>query len=79
VPGIGPWTARGFCSSLLTSRCLSVGRSRAPTRDPTKLCFDQLPTEEKWLSVGSLAAVSSLAVSYLFASEYAATMNRTRL
>jgi DNA-3-methyladenine glycosylase II len=72
VPGIGPWTAHGF---------LIVGLDRPDVFLPGDLAlrraiqraygFDHLPTEDEMSQVAERwRPYRSLAVSYLFASEY---------
>jgi DNA-3-methyladenine glycosylase II len=53
------------------ARRLLLRRPRAPTRDPRAYGFDHLPTEEETAEVSDRwRPYRSLAVSYLFASEY---------
>jgi DNA-3-methyladenine glycosylase II len=72
IPGIGPWTARGFLiigldrpDVLLTGDLAlrrAVGRAYG---------FDRLPTDDEMLELADRwRPYRSLAVSYLFASEY---------
>jgi len=72
IPGIGPWTARGFLiigldrpDVLLTGDLAlrrAVGRAYG---------FDHLPTDDEMLALADRwRPYRSLAVSYLFASEY---------
>jgi DNA-3-methyladenine glycosylase II len=72
VPGIGPWTAHGF---------LLIGLDRPDVLLPGDLAlrhvverlygFDHLPSEEEMLRVADpWRPYRSLAVSFLFASEY---------
>jgi DNA-3-methyladenine glycosylase II len=72
IPGVGPWTARGFLiigldrpDVLLTGDLAlrrAVGRAYG---------FDRLPTDDEMLELADRwRPYRSLAVSYLFASEY---------
>jgi DNA-3-methyladenine glycosylase II len=72
IPGIGPWTARGFLiigldrpDVLLTGDLAlrrAVGRAYG---------FERLPTDDEMLELADRwRPYRSLAVSYLFASEY---------
>ncbi len=72
MPGIGPWTAHGF---------LLIGLDRPDVLLPGDLAlrhvverlygFDHLPSEEEMLRVAEpWRPYRSLAVSFLFASEY---------
>ena len=72
VPGIGPWTAHGFLLVALDRPDVflsgDVALRRAIQRAYT---FDHLPTEEEMLDLAERwRPYRSLAVSYLFASEY---------
>jgi DNA-3-methyladenine glycosylase II len=68
VPGIGPWTAHGFLimaldrPDVLLSGDLAVQRAYG---------LDHLPTEDEMVQVAERwRPYRSLAVSYLFASEF---------
>ena len=71
VSGIGPWTAHGFLifaldrpDVLLSGDCITARRS-------TAVLTDHLPTEEELVErAESWRPYRSLAVSYLFASEF---------
>jgi DNA-3-methyladenine glycosylase II len=72
VPGIGPWTAHGFLivaldrPDVLLSGDLALRRAVERTYG-----FDHVPTEEEMVAVAERwRPYRSLAVSYLFASEY---------
>ena len=72
VPGIGPWTAHGFLlvaldrPDVLLSGDLALRRA---VQRPTD--FDHLPTEDEMLELAERwRPYRSLAVSYLFASEF---------
>jgi len=72
VPGIGPWTARGFLLVALDRSDVflsgDLGLRRAIQR---AYGFDHLPTEEEVAQLSDRwKPYRSLAVSYLFASEY---------
>jgi DNA-3-methyladenine glycosylase II len=72
VPGIGPWTAHGFLivaldrPDVLLSGDLALRRAVQRTYG-----FDHLPTEDEMVQVAERwRPYRSLAVSYLFASEF---------
>ena len=72
VPGIGPWTAHGFLivaldrPDVLLSGDLALRRAVQHAYD-----FDHLPTEDEMVQVAERwRPYRSLAVSYLFASEF---------
>jgi DNA-3-methyladenine glycosylase II len=72
VPGIGPWTAHGFLivaldrPDVLLSGDLALRRAVQSTYG-----FDHLPTEDEMVQVAERwRPYRSLAVSYLFASEF---------
>jgi DNA-3-methyladenine glycosylase II len=72
VPGIGPWTAHGFLivaldrPDVLLSGDLALRRAVERTYG-----FDHLPTEDEMVELAERwRPYRSLAVSYLFASEY---------
>jgi DNA-3-methyladenine glycosylase II len=72
VPGIGPWTARGFLLVALDRPDVFLTGDLALRRAIQRAYgFDHLPTEDE---VGQISdrwrPYRSLAVSYLFASEY---------
>jgi DNA-3-methyladenine glycosylase II len=72
VPGIGPWTARGFLLVALDRPDVFLTGDLALRRAIQRAYgFDQLPTEEEVAQVSDRwRPYRSLAVSYLFASEY---------
>jgi DNA-3-methyladenine glycosylase II len=72
VPGIGPWTARGFLLIALERPDVFLSGDLALRRTIQRTYgFDQLPTEEEVAQVSDRwRPYRSLAVSYLFASEY---------
>jgi DNA-3-methyladenine glycosylase II len=72
VPGIGPWTSHGFLivaldrPDALLSGDLALRRAVERTYG-----FDHLPTEDEMVALAERwRPYRSLAVSYLFASEY---------
>jgi DNA-3-methyladenine glycosylase II len=72
VPGIGPWTARGFLLVALDRPDVFLTGDLALRRAIQRAYgFDHVPSEEE---IGQVAEpwrpYRSLAVSYLFASEY---------
>lgn len=72
VPGIGPWTARGFLLVALDRPDVFLSGDLALRRAIERLYgFDHLPTEEEMVQLADRwRPYRSLAVSYLFASEY---------
>jgi len=72
VPGIGPWTAHGFLLVALDRPDVLLTGDLALRRAMERLYgFDHLPTEAEMLEVAERwRPYRSLAVSYLFASEY---------
>jgi DNA-3-methyladenine glycosylase II len=72
VPGIGPWTARGFMLISLERPDVFLSGDLALRRAIQRAYgFDQLPTEEELTQLSDRwRPYRSLAVSYLFASEY---------
>jgi DNA-3-methyladenine glycosylase II len=76
VPGIGPWTARGFLLVALDRPDVFLSGDLALRRAIQRAYgFDHLPTEDEVAQVSDRwRPYRSLAVSYLFASEYDATM-----
>jgi DNA-3-methyladenine glycosylase II len=72
VPGIGPWTARGFLLVALDRPDVFLSGDLALRRAIQRAYgFDHLPTEEEVAEVSDRwRPYRSLAVSYLFASEY---------
>jgi DNA-3-methyladenine glycosylase II len=72
VPGIGPWTARGFLLIALERPDVFLSGDLALRRVIQRTYgFDQLPTEEEVAQLSDRwRPYRSLAVSYLFASEY---------
>src|SRR5258705_4463562 len=72
VPGIGPWTARGFLIVALDRPDVLLTGDLALRRAVERACgFDHRPTDEQMLQVVERwRPYRSLAVSYLFASEY---------
>jgi DNA-3-methyladenine glycosylase II len=72
VPGIGPWTARGFLLVALDRPDVFLSGDLALRRS-IRLAygFDHLPTEDEVAEISDRwRPYRSLAVSYLFASEY---------
>jgi DNA-3-methyladenine glycosylase II len=72
VPGIGPWTARGFLLVALDRPDVFLSGDLALRRTiQREYGFDDLPTEEELAQLSDRwRPYRSLAVSYLFASEY---------
>ena len=72
LPGIGPWTARGFLLVALDRPDVFLSGDLALRRAIQRAYgFDHLPTEEEVAEVSDRWRPDrSLAVSYLFASEY---------
>ena len=72
VPGIGPWSARGFLLVALDRPDVFLSGDLALRRAIQKAYgFDHLPTEDEVAEVSDRwRPYRSLAVSYLFASEY---------
>jgi DNA-3-methyladenine glycosylase II len=72
VPGIGPWTAHGFLLVALDRPDVFLSGDLALRRVIERLYgFDHLPTEEDMIQLAERwRPYRSLAVSYLFASEY---------
>jgi DNA-3-methyladenine glycosylase II len=72
VPGIGPWTAHGFLLVALDRPDVFLSGDLALRRVIERLYgFDHLPTEEEMIQLAERwRPYRSLAVSYLFASEY---------
>jgi DNA-3-methyladenine glycosylase II len=72
VPGIGPWTARGFLLVALDRPDVFLSGDLALRRTiQREYGFDHLPTEEELVELSDRwRPYRSLAVSYLFASEY---------
>lgn len=72
VPGIGPWTARGFLLVALDRPDVFLTGDLALRRAiQRKYGFDHLPTDDEVPEVSDRwRPYRSLAVSYLFASEY---------
>jgi DNA-3-methyladenine glycosylase II len=72
VPGIGPWTAHGFLIVALDRPDVLLSGDLALRRAIEHAYgFDHLPTEDEMLKVAEKwRPYRSLAVSYLFASEY---------
>jgi DNA-3-methyladenine glycosylase II len=72
VPGIGPWTARGFLIVALDRPDVLLSGDLALRHKVERLYrFDHLPTEEEMAQVAERwRPYRSLAVSYLFATEY---------
>src|SRR6266436_1589572 len=75
VPGIGPWTARGFLLVALDRPDVFLSGDLALRRTIQRAYgFDHLPTEEETAELSDRwRPYRSLAVSYLFASEYDAS------
>lgn len=72
VPGIGPWTARGFLLVALNRPDVFLTGDLALRRAIQRTYgFDHVPTEEEIAHLSDRwRPYRSLAVSYLFASEY---------
>jgi DNA-3-methyladenine glycosylase II len=72
VPGIGPWTARGFLLVALDRPDVYLSGDLALRRTiQREYAFDHLPTDEELIEISDRwRPYRSLAVSYLFASEY---------
>ena len=72
VPGIGPWTAHGFLIIALDRPDVLLPGDLALRRAVQRAYgYDHLPTEDEMLAVAERwRPYRSLAVSYLFASEY---------
>jgi len=72
VPGIGPWTAHGFLIVALDRPDVLLSGDLALRRAvETMYGFDHLPTEDEMEQVAERwRPYRSLAVSYLFASEF---------
>ena len=72
VPGIGPWTARGFLLVALDRPDVFLSGDLALRHTiQREYGFDHLPTDEELVELSDRwRPYRSLAVSYLFASEY---------
>ena len=72
VPGIGPWSAHGFLLVALDRPDVFLSGDLALRRTIERLYgFDHLPTEEEMVQLAERwRPYRSLAVSYLFSSEY---------
>ena len=72
VPGIGPWTARGFLLIALDRPDVFLSGDLALRRTiQREYALDHLPTDEELVELSDRwRPYRSLAVSYLFASEY---------
>src|ERR1700756_41411 len=72
VPGIGPWTAHGFLIVALDRPDVLLSGDLALRRAVQRAYgFDHLPAEDEMLQLAERwRPYRSLAVSYLFASEY---------
>jgi DNA-3-methyladenine glycosylase II len=72
VPGIWPWTARGFLLVGLDRPDVFLSGDLALRRTIRReYAFDHLPTDEELVELSDRwRPYRSLAVSYLFASEY---------
>jgi DNA-3-methyladenine glycosylase II len=72
VPGIGPWTARGFLLVALNLPDVFLTGDLALRHTiQREYAFDHLPTDEELVELSDRwRPYRSLAVSYLFASEY---------
>jgi DNA-3-methyladenine glycosylase II len=72
VPGIGPWTARGFLLVALDRPDVFLSGDLALRRAIQRAYgFDHLPTDDEVAQISDRwRPYRSLAVSYLFASEY---------
>jgi DNA-3-methyladenine glycosylase II len=78
IPGIGPWTAHGFLLVALDRPDVFLTGDVALRRAIERAYgFDHLPTEDELLQLSQRwRPYRSLAVSYLFASEYEPTSAR---
>ena len=74
IPGIGPWTAHGFLLVALDRPDVFLTGDLALRRAVERAYgFDHLPTDDEMLQLAERwRPYRSLAVSYLFASEYEA-------
>jgi DNA-3-methyladenine glycosylase II len=74
VPGIGPWSARGFLLVALDRPDVFLSGDLALRKTIQRVYdFDHLPTDEELEEISDRwRPYRSLAVSYLFASEYGA-------
>jgi DNA-3-methyladenine glycosylase II len=74
IPGIGPWSARGFLLIALDRPDVFLTGDIALRRAIQRFYgFDHVPTENELIELSDRwRPYRSLAVSYLFASEYAA-------
>ena len=72
IPGIGPWSAHGFLLVALDRPDVFLSGDLALRRAiQREYAFDHLPTEEELVELSDRwRPYRSLAVSYLFASEY---------
>ena len=72
VPGIGPWTARGFLLVALDRPDVFLSGDLALRRAIRReYAIDHLPTDDELVELSDRwRPYRSLAVSYLFASEY---------
>jgi len=72
VPGIGPWTARGFLLVALDRPDVFLPGDIALRRTIQRVYgFDHVPTEDELTRIAdSWRPYRSLAIGYLFASEY---------
>jgi DNA-3-methyladenine glycosylase II len=72
VPGIGPWTARGFLLVALDRPDVFLSGDLALRRTiQREYALDHLPTDDELVELSERwRPYRSLAVSYLFASEY---------
>ena len=72
IPGIGPWTAHGFLIVALDRPDVLLSGDLALRRAVRHAYgFDHPPTDEEMLQLAERwRPYRSLAVSYLFASEY---------
>jgi DNA-3-methyladenine glycosylase II len=79
IPGIGPWTAHGFLLVALDRPDVFLTGDVALRRAIERAYgFDNLPTDDELLQISQRwRPYRSLAVSYLFASEYEPTSART--
>jgi DNA-3-methyladenine glycosylase II len=72
IPGVGLWTARGFLIVALDRPDVFLSGDLALRRAAGRAYgFDHLPSEDEMVQLaGRWRPYRSLAVSYLFASEY---------
>jgi DNA-3-methyladenine glycosylase II len=74
IPGIGPWTARGFLLVALDRPDVFLSGDLALRRTiQREYAFDHLPTDDELIELSDRwRQYRNLAVSYVFASQYGA-------